>query len=141
MLQIQEFNAALFTFKCCKVNVVKKLSRLFSYFFPFFDQKSGELERHSLEAELIFKQKTITLWPTFYTVSWNIIPQVIQRLNYMLTTCCRDIGVFPGYLCAGTRITSTYTATIKTSFTVHSVITANNLQMFEVRLSAWVRIV
>ena len=35
MLQIQEFNAALFTFKCCKVNVVKKLSRLFSYFFSF----------------------------------------------------------------------------------------------------------
>ena len=52
MLQIQEFNAALFTFKCCKVNVVKKLSRLFSYFFPFFDKKSGELERQGLEAEL-----------------------------------------------------------------------------------------
>ena len=123
------------------LNVVKKLSRLFNNFFPFFDQKSRELEKHGLEAELIFKQKTTTLWPTFYTVAWNIIPQVIQRLNYMLTTCCRDIGVFLGYLCAGTRNTSTYTATIKTSFTVHLVITANNLQMFEVRLSAWVRIV
>ena len=52
----------------------------------------------------------------------------------MLTTCCRDIGVFLGYLFAGTRITSTYTATIKTSFTVHLVITANNLQMVEGRL-------
>ena len=46
MLQILGFNAALFTFKCSKVNVVQKLSRLFNDFFPFFDQKSGELERH-----------------------------------------------------------------------------------------------
>ena len=51
------------------LNVVKKLSRLFNNFFPFFDQKSRELEKHGLEAELIFKQKTTTLWPTFYTVA------------------------------------------------------------------------
>ena len=61
MIQIQEFNAALFTFKCSKVNVVKKLSRLFNDCFPFFDQKSGEVERHGFEAELILKQKTTTL--------------------------------------------------------------------------------
>ena len=46
---------------CLLLIVVQKLSRLFNDFFPFFDQKSGELERHSLEAELIFKQKMTTL--------------------------------------------------------------------------------
>ena len=41
MLQIQEFNAALFTFKCSKVNVVKKLSRLFNDFFSFLWPEIG----------------------------------------------------------------------------------------------------
>ena len=124
---------------CLLLNVVQKLSRLFKDFFSFLWQEIRRARKTGFGSRT--KTKTTTLWPASYTVAWNIILQVIQQLNYMLTTCCRVIGVFLGYLCAGTRITSTYTAAIKTSFTVHSVITANNLQMFEVRLSAWVRIV
>ena len=36
---------------CLLLNVVQKLSRLFNDFFPFFDQKSGELERQGLEED------------------------------------------------------------------------------------------
>ena len=140
MLQIQEFNAALFTFKCCKVNVVKKLSRLFSYFFPFFDRRAWKTQFGSRTNFQTEDDYSVTNF-LYCLLKYHTASHTTTELYALLTTCCRDIGVFLGYLCAVTRITSTYTATIKTSFTVHSVITANNLQMFEVRLSAWVRIV
>jgi len=106
MLQSQEFNAALFTFKCSKVNVVKKLSRLFNDFFPFFDQKSRQLERHGLEAEPIFKQKTTTLWPTFipsleisYCKSYNdwiiCLPLVAGISVYSLDTFVQVLATPP----------------------------------------------